>query len=85
MFPGGFWLTIRSSFILSPGLGRAGCADCASKQGCFWTAGDFSGLQEAEAKVLIPIFTSLIYVDFFRAPVNSWPRVRSCGQRINQK
>lgn len=59
----------------------------ASVSRVVWTAGDFSGLQEAEASgvaVLIPIFTSLIYVDFFRAPVNSWPRVRSCGQRINQ-
>ena len=49
----------RSSFIISPGLGRV---DCASKQGLFR---DFYGLQETEAKVLIPIFTSLIYVDFF--------------------
>lgn len=55
----------RSSLIISPGLGGLTLLTAPVSRGCFWTAGDFQGLQETEAKVLIPIFTSLIYIDFF--------------------
>lgn len=69
MFPGGFSLTMlfhHPDLSSSPqAWGGLTVLTAPVSRGCFWTAGDFYGLQETEAKVLIPIFTSLIYVDFF--------------------